>query len=170
MERMVGLVVALLDATALRIGNEAYARENRTFGLTTLRCRHAEVDGCRLHLSFRGKGGHAIEVTCSDRRLARLVSRCQELPGQLLFQYSTTTSSAPWSSDVNDYLRDATGLDATAKTFRPGRHRSGHVAAGAGAVPESEPAANGAERDRRRGGIDDRQHPGGVAARTSTPA
>ena len=119
-ERMVALVVALLDETGLRVGNEAYARENRTFGLTTLRCRHAEVDGCRLHLSFRGKGGTPVDVTCSDRRLARLVSRCQDLPGQLLFQYVDDDDEVRpvRSSDVNDYLHEATGIDATAKTFR----------------------------------------------------
>ena len=119
-ERVVAAVAALLDQTYVRVGNEGYARTNKTFGLTTLRCRHVDVSGERVRFRFAGKGGKPVDVTCCDARLARVVRRCHELPGQLLFQYedSDGTPSAVSSGDLNDYLRDATGLDATAKTFR----------------------------------------------------
>jgi DNA topoisomerase-1 len=118
--RVLATIVSLLDLTHVRIGNEAYAQDNKSFGLTTLRCRHLDVDGNRLHLRFPGKNGHKFDVTCCDPRLARVVRRCQELPGQLLFQYVDDDGSpAPiTSNDVNDYLQSATELDITAKTFR----------------------------------------------------
>ncbi|MEY2470026.1 MAG: topoisomerase [Actinomycetota bacterium] len=119
-ERVIAAVAALLDQTYVRVGNEGYARANKTFGLTTLRCRHVDVNGERVHFRFAGKGGKPVDVTCCDGRLARVVRRCHELPGQLLFQYENGDGApSPVSSgDLNDYLREATGLDSTAKTFR----------------------------------------------------
>jgi len=119
-ERVLAAVTSLLQVTYVRIGNAAYARDNRSYGLTTLRCSHVDVDGSQLRLHFRGKGGKWIDVTCCDPRLARVVRRCQELPGQQLFQYEDAGGATAHvtSTDVNDYLREITGLDATAKTFR----------------------------------------------------
>jgi DNA topoisomerase-1 len=119
-ERVLAAVVSLLELTYVRVGNEAYARENRSYGLTTLKCSHVDVDGSRLKMHFRGKGGKWLDVSCCDARLARVVRRCQELPGQQLFQYEDGDGGVAHvtSTDVNDYLRDVTGLDATAKTFR----------------------------------------------------
>src|SRR3954453_11456135 len=119
-ERVLAAVISLLQLTYIRIGNEAYARDNGSYGLTTLRCSHVDVDGSQLRLHFRGKGGKWTDVTCCDPRLARVVRRCQELPGQQLFQYEDDDGSTVHltSTDVNDYLREITGLDATAKTFR----------------------------------------------------
>ena len=118
-ERVVAAVVSLLERTYVRVGNESYAKSNKSYGLTTLRCTHADLDGSRLRLRFTGKGGKQVDVTCCDPRLARVVRRCQELPGQLLFQYLDGDEPARvTSSDVNDYLRRVTGIDATAKTFR----------------------------------------------------
>jgi DNA topoisomerase-1 len=110
----------LLDATGLRVGNEEYARSNGSFGLTTLRNRHARVRGSRLQLTFRGKSGVVQQVEVDDRRLARLVKRCQELPGQELFCYVDDDGrvQSVESADVNEYLRRATGEDFTAKDFR----------------------------------------------------
>lgn len=119
-ERLLAAVVSLLDLTYIRIGNAEYARDNRSFGLTTLRCSHLDLDGSRLRLKFPGKGGRRFDVECCDPRLARVVRRCQELPGQRLFQYLDDDGAAtPISStDVNDYLRAVTDLAVTAKTFR----------------------------------------------------
>ena len=119
-ERVLAAVVSLLELTYVRVGNEAYARENRSYGLTTLKCSHVDVEGSRLKMHFRGKGGKWLDVSCCDARLARVVRRCQELPGQQLFQYENGDGGVAHvtSTDVNDYLRDVTGLDATAKTFR----------------------------------------------------
>jgi len=119
-EKVLAAVIALLERTRIRVGNEEYARENRSFGLTTLRDRHATVRGGRLTFAFRGKSGreHAVEV--ADRRLARIVARCQDLPGQQLFQYVDDDGQrqAIASDDVNDYLREVSGQDFTAKDFR----------------------------------------------------
>ncbi|HEY2331011.1 MAG TPA: hypothetical protein VGH94_03770 [Acidimicrobiales bacterium] len=118
-ERVTALIVALLDETFIRIGNEEYVRANRSFGLTTLRDRHVQMQGTTLHLRFAGKGAKVHAVDVGDRRLARLILRCQDLPGQVLFQYvEEDQTRAVRSSDVNEYLREATGLDVTAKTFR----------------------------------------------------
>jgi DNA topoisomerase I len=118
--KVLAAVIRLLELTLIRVGNEEYARLNRSFGLTTLRGRHVEVEGPRLRFRFRGKSGSAVEVDLSDRRIATVVARCQELPGQDLFQYvGDDGESHPIASeDVNDYLRDVSGLDVTAKTFR----------------------------------------------------
>jgi DNA topoisomerase-1 len=119
-ERVLAAITGLLDNTYIRIGNEAYAKTNKTYGLTTLRCKHVDVHGDRLHLHFTGKGGKVFDVTCCDARLARVVRRCHDLPGQVLFQYvnSDGVPCPVTSSDINNYLRGYTGIDATAKTFR----------------------------------------------------
>ncbi len=120
-DKVLAVVVSLLDATRIRIGNAAYARENASFGLTTLRNRHVRfVDDGRARFTFKGKGGLAHDVTIDDRRLSRIVRNCQHLPGQHLFQYVDDDGSRhPITSDlVNAYLKDAMGEDFTAKDFR----------------------------------------------------
>ncbi|MBN8844844.1 MAG: DNA topoisomerase IB [Sphingomonadales bacterium] len=118
-ERIVGAVVRLLDLAALRVGNEEYAAANNSFGATTLRQRHARLSGKTLRLSYRAKGGAKREVTVSDRNLATLVRRLQDLPGQNLFQYQDPDGLCAVSSDdVNAYIRDAMGGDFSAKHFR----------------------------------------------------
>lgn len=119
-ETVVAAVVRLLDLGRVRVGNEGYAKANRSFGATTLRNRHAAVRGRRLKLEYRGKSGKMQRLTIDDARLSRLARRCQDLPGQHLFEY-LDEKGAPHpvtSSDVNDYLREATGKDFTAKHFR----------------------------------------------------
>ncbi len=119
-ERVLAAVVRLLEKTRVRVGNEEYARENRSFGLTTLRNGHAEVGTNRIRFRFRGKGGKEHDVRLSDARLARIVARCQDLPGQALFTYLDEDGEprTVGSSDVNDYLREISGEDFTAKDFR----------------------------------------------------
>jgi DNA topoisomerase-1 len=119
-ERVLAAVVRLLEKTRVRVGNEEYARENRSFGLTTLRNHHAKVGESRIRFRFRGKGGKEHDVELSDRRLARIVARCQDLPGQALFTYLGEDGEprTVGSADVNDYLREITGEDFTAKDFR----------------------------------------------------
>ncbi|MFG6416463.1 DNA topoisomerase IB [Roseateles sp. DC23W] len=119
-ERVLATLVRLLDTTWLRIGNAAYARENGSFGLSTLRNRHAGVKGDSLALSFVGKSGVRHSVRVTDRRVARVVRRCRELPGQELFRYvdEDGTSHAVDSSDVNAWLAAAAGERVTAKDFR----------------------------------------------------
>lgn len=119
-EKVIAAIVRLLETTLIRVGNEEYAKENRSFGLTTLRDRHAEVRGKSIRLTFRGKSGRDVETEVTDRRAARVVKQCQELPGQLLFVYIDENGKRrPVSSeDVNAYLRDACGADYTAKDFR----------------------------------------------------
>ena len=115
------IVVALMAATLVRIGNDEYARSNKSFGLTTLRNRHvAFVRGGRVRLRFRGKGGLDHDIALDDARLARLVRRCQQLPGQALFQYRDDDGNIQPvdSGEVNDYLREAMGEGFTAKDFR----------------------------------------------------
>ncbi len=119
-EKVLATVVALLARTLIRVGNEEYARGNRSFGLTTLRNRHLGQSNGRLAFRFRGKSGKDHEVAIGDARLARIVRRCQQLPGQHLFQY-IDADGAPHQLDsgmVNDYLRDAMGAEFTAKDFR----------------------------------------------------
>jgi DNA topoisomerase I len=110
----------LLETTLIRVGNDEYARSNGSFGLTTLRNRHVEVHGATTRFRFRGKSGKAHDVDVADPRLAKLVKRCQELPGQELFQYLDEQGQLHPvnSADVNDYLREITGKDFTAKDFR----------------------------------------------------
>jgi DNA topoisomerase-1 len=112
--------VRLLECTAIRVGNDEYARANNSFGLTTLRNRHVEVTGSTLRFEFRGKSGKTHQVSLSDRRLARIVAQCQALPGAELFQYKDEegTRQSIDSGDVNDYLREVSGEEFTAKDFR----------------------------------------------------
>jgi DNA topoisomerase-1 len=119
-ETVLATLVRLLDTTLVRVGNDEYARTNRSFGLTTLRNRHADVKGSRIRLRFRGKSGIEHEVDLDDPRVARVVRRCQAMPGQDLFQYEDDDGSARavGSADVNDYIREAAGADFTAKDFR----------------------------------------------------
>ena len=119
-EKVLAGVLWLLEATLIRVGNDEYARLNRSFGLTTMRGRHARIDGHAIRFRFRGKSGQAHEVGLRDRRLASLVRRCQELPGQELFGYVDEDGQVRdvASEDVNDYLREASGGDFTAKDFR----------------------------------------------------
>jgi DNA topoisomerase-1 len=118
--KVAAAVVELLDQTLVRVGNEEYARTNESFGLTTLRDRHARIRGPELRLRFHGKSGILQEVGLRDRRLARIVKQCQELPGQQLLQYRTEHGRFRRleSADVNRYLRQITGLNVTAKDFR----------------------------------------------------
>src|SRR6187399_856037 len=120
-EKVLALVVKLLDATQVRVGNAEYARSNGSFGLTTLRDRHVRFPGRgRALLHFRGKGGAEHDVLIEDPRLAKLVRRCQELPGQSLFQYLDDDGRrhSIGSGQVNDYLRERMGGEFTAKDFR----------------------------------------------------
>jgi len=119
-DTVLATLVRLLDTTLVRVGNDEYARTNRSYGLTTLRNRHADVRGSRIRLRFRGKSGIEHEVDLDDPRIARVVRRCQAMPGQELFQYEDEDGSARavGSSDVNDYIREAAGADFTAKDFR----------------------------------------------------
>jgi len=119
-EKMLATIVYLLEATMMRVGNEEYARTNKSFGLTTLRNRHVKVDGSDVEFKFRGKSGVYHKVQVHDRRLARIIRSTRDLPGQELFQYldeEGETHSID-SSDVNEYLRTITGEDYTAKDFR----------------------------------------------------
>jgi DNA topoisomerase-1 len=119
-EKILATVVRLLETTMMRVGNEEYARSNGSFGLTTLRDKHVRIAGTRLEFRFRGKSGveHCVEL--NDRRLARIVSRCRELPGYELFQYLDAEGKRRSidSEDVNQYLRAISGRDYTAKDFR----------------------------------------------------
>jgi DNA topoisomerase IB len=120
-EKVLAVIVSILDATRVRIGNSEYARDNKSFGLTTLRNRHVSFIGDgRAILNFRGKGGVQHEVRINDRRIAQIVRHCQELPGQHLFQYvgDDGRRSPVDSGMVNDYLREAMGEEFTAKDFR----------------------------------------------------
>jgi DNA topoisomerase-1 len=119
-EKVLATVVRLLETTFIRVGNDEYAKENDSFGLTTMRNRHVHIEGAKLMFRFRGKSGqeHAIQLT--DRKLARIVRQCQELPGYDLFEYLNECGEACTigSGDVNRYLRDISGQDFTAKDFR----------------------------------------------------
>ncbi|HWC29070.1 MAG TPA: DNA topoisomerase IB, partial [Dehalococcoidia bacterium] len=112
-DKVLATVVRLLDLTLVRVGNEEYARSNRSFGMTTLRKRHVQLAGGGIRIEFKGKGGKQHCVSVSDRRVARIVGRCQELPGQLLFQYLDEAGERRQvtSNDVNDYIREATAGD-----------------------------------------------------------
>ena len=119
-EKVLAVIVRLLEETRIRVGNEEYRTENGSFGLTTLRNRHVDVIGSEVRFSFRGKSGKLHRVTLEDRRLARIVKRCLDIPGQELFQYIDEDGEARpiGSEDVNDYLREISGEDFTAKDFR----------------------------------------------------
>ncbi len=119
-EKVLAAVVGLLEATLIRVGNEEYARQNGSYGLTTLRAKHVRVEAGRVRFEFRGKGGKPHVVALTDRRLARVVRQCQDLPGYELFQYVDDEGQRQTidSADVNAYLRDVIGQDFTAKDFR----------------------------------------------------
>jgi DNA topoisomerase-1 len=119
-ERVLATVVQLLDESLIRIGNEMYARENKSFGLTSLRTRHLTLTGTEIRFRFRGKSGLEHAVKLKDRRVAAVIKRCQELPGQHLFQYLDDDGKRRTiqSEDVNQYLRSITDTDVTAKDFR----------------------------------------------------
>jgi len=117
--KVVATVVALMERAQLRVGNDEYARHNRSYGATTLRDHHARIRGDTLELAYRGKGGIERRIRMTDRRLARIVRRCRELPGQRLFQYVDGDAIRPiTSTDVNEYIRDITGGPFTAKDYR----------------------------------------------------
>lgn len=119
-EKVLATVVQLLEKTLIRVGNDEYARRNQSFGLTTMRNRHVDVDQSHLTFEFRGKSGVQHAITLEDRRLANIIQRCQELPGYELFQYFDEDKRRQTidSGDVNDYLQHLTGSDFTAKDFR----------------------------------------------------
>jgi DNA topoisomerase-1 len=119
-EKVLATVVWLLEKTLIRVGSDEYARDNGSFGLTTLRRRHVEVSGSKLRFEFRGKSGIPHTVAVTDRRIARIIQRCQELPGQELFQYLDDEGrrQSVDAGDINQYLREIAGRQVTAKDFR----------------------------------------------------
>jgi DNA topoisomerase-1 len=146
-EKVLALLVRLLDETLIRIGNESYARDNHSYGLTTLRSRHAHAARGRLLVTFRGKSGQEHEVALDDARLARVVRRVQQLPGQRLFQYldDDGTRQLVDSGMVNDYLHDGCGEDFSAKDFRTW----GGTVYAAGVLANTPLPQTGGERARR---------------------
>ena len=118
--KVLATIVRLLEATLIRVGNDEYARTNNSYGLTTMRDSHVEVNGSQVRFKFRGKSGKWHTIKLADRRLARIVNRCQDLPGQELFQYvdDEGIQRDVTSQDVNDYLRAIAGEEFTAKDFR----------------------------------------------------
>ena len=119
-DKVLATVVWLLEKTLIRVGSDEYARDNGSYGLTTLRRRHVEVSGAKLRFEFRGKSGVPHSVAVTDRRIARIIQHCQELPGQELFQYMDDNDQRQSvnAEDVNAYLHDIAGRDVTAKDFR----------------------------------------------------
>jgi DNA topoisomerase-1 len=119
-EKVVATVVHLLEATLIRVGSDEYARSNKSYGLTTLKNRHVEVEGSALKFNFKGKSGKVWKLNIRNRRVAKVIRACQELPGQELFQYLDEDGETRdvTSSDVNAYLREISGEDITAKDFR----------------------------------------------------
>ena len=119
-EKVLAAVVRLLETTLIRVGNAEYAKANRSFGLTTMRDKHATIEGGSVRFEFRGKSGVSHAITLEDRRLAKIVKRCRDLPGQELFQHLDEAGARHdiGSADVNDYLREAMGQEFTAKDFR----------------------------------------------------
>ncbi len=118
--RVLATIVRLMETTFMRVGNEAYARENKSYGLTTMRGRHVQVAGSTITFKFKGKSGVKHNINVSDRRLASIIKRCQDIPGYELFQYldSDGEPHSIDSADVNDYLREISSQDFTAKDFR----------------------------------------------------
>ena len=143
---MVGAIVQLLEKSLIRVGNEEYVRQNQSFGLTTLRNRHVRVRGGTLRFQFRGKSGVRHSVAVTDRRLAKVVAQCRDLPGQELFQYVDDAGDLLRidSEDINGYVKDVTGEDFTAKDFRTW---AGTVFA-VKALRDFEPATSKAESER----------------------
>lgn len=119
-EKVLATIVHLLDITLIRVGNDSYARDNNSYGITTLRNSHVKVAGGELRFQFKGKSGKSWRVTMRNRRVAKIIRSCQDLPGQHLFQYLDESGNAlrVTSTDVNEYLRALTGREVTAKDFR----------------------------------------------------
>lgn len=119
-EKVLATVVHLLESTLIRVGSDEYARSNKSYGLTTMKNRHVDVEGTALKFNFKGKSGKVWRLNLRDRRIARVVRACQDLPGQELFQYIDDDGAIRdvTSSDVNEYLREISGQDITAKDFR----------------------------------------------------
>ena len=119
-EKVLATIVHLLETTLIRVGNEDYARSNKSYGLTTLRDRHVEIEGGELRFEFKGKSGKSWRLKLKDKRIAKVVRQCQDLPGQHLFQYVDDEGErqAVTSADVNEYLREISGATITAKDFR----------------------------------------------------
>ena len=119
-EKVLAAIVTLLETTLIRVGNDDYAKDNKSYGLTTLKARHVAVKGGELRFKFKGKSGKEWNLGIRDRRIAKIVRDCQELPGQDLFQYLDEEGERRTisSTDVNEYLREITGKDVTAKDFR----------------------------------------------------
>lgn len=119
-DKVAAVVVRLLELTLIRVGTTRYAKTNKSYGLTTLRRRHAMIDGSRVRLRFKGKSGVAHDVTINDRRIATIIKRCMEIPGQELFQYQDTDENIQSmdSGSVNAYLKTAAGGEFTAKHYR----------------------------------------------------
>lgn len=119
-KKVLGTVVRLLEISLIRVGNEEYAKENSSYGLTTMLDRHADVSGGKMRFTFKGKSNKRHTVEIEDKRLAKIVKNCQELPGQELFQYEDENGQVQDinSADVNEYLQEITGKDFTAKDFR----------------------------------------------------
>jgi len=118
--KVLAAIVQLLEKTLIRVGNEEYARNNKSFGLTTMRNRHAKIKGATVHFDFKGKSGIHHEIDLTDQKLVRIISKLQDLPGQELFQYKDENGEiiSAGSSDVNAYLNQITGKEFTAKDFR----------------------------------------------------
>jgi DNA topoisomerase-1 len=119
-DKVLATVVHLLETTLIRVGNDDYAKQNKSYGLTTLRDKHVDIDGSDVQFNFKGKSGKVWHLNIRDRRVARIVKACQDLPGQELFQYLDETGERRdvTSADVNAYLREISGRDVTAKDFR----------------------------------------------------
>lgn len=119
-QKVLAAIVRLMELTRIRVGNEEYAKSNQSYGLTTLQDEHVDVKGATIKFQFRGKSGVDHDIQLTDKRLARIVKRCQDLPGQALFQYMDEQgeSQSITSTDVNNYLREISGQDFTAKDFR----------------------------------------------------
>jgi DNA topoisomerase-1 len=161
-EKVLATVVRLLELTLIRVGNDEYTRLNKSFGLTTLRDRHVKVSGTTARFRFRGKGGKEHEVGLRDRRLAGLIRRCQELPGQELFQYDEDgVVGDVTSDDVNAYIREIAGEEFSAKDFRTW---AGTVLAYR-ALRGLEPAAN--EHQTRRNVVEAIRQTAGVLGNTA---
>ena len=145
-EKVIATMVSLLDRTSVRIGGERYRRENGSYGLTTLRNRHVEVQGERIRIRFRGKSGKEHDIALFDRRIAGIVRRCRDLPGYELFQYvEDGVVHSIGASDVNAYLKDAAGEDYTAKDFRTW----GATVIAANAIIEAQQPTSSARDDAR---------------------
>ena len=119
-EKVLATIVRLLEATAIRVGNEEYARENHSYGLTTLHDKHVEIEGAKVHFHFKGKSGKLHSIDVHDRQLARIVKKCRDVPGYELFQYIDEQGDhrSVDADDVNEYLRSITDEPFTAKDFR----------------------------------------------------